>query len=77
MAGLNEEEMCYLEEQIPELAVMALRIAYWQALATGSSVLQSDEDGVIWEHFPNGSRKFVKQITPPTRVKIGTRREIP
>ena len=47
MAGLNEEEMCYLEEQIPELAVMALRIAYWQALATGSSVLQSDEDGVI------------------------------
>ena len=34
---LNEETMTYLEEHIPELANSAVKIAYWQALASGFS----------------------------------------
>jgi hypothetical protein len=41
---LNEKELDYLEEHIPELAEAAFKQAYWAALASGSSVLVS-EDG--------------------------------
>ncbi|MBF0463198.1 MAG: hypothetical protein HQL87_17670 [Magnetococcales bacterium] len=71
--SLSEEAICFLEEHIPELAEAALVQAYWQALASGSSVLESD-NGVIYEVFPDGTRKFVKAITPPTTVTIGETR---
>ncbi len=73
---LQEEEMQYLEEHIPELAIAAGTQAYWQALAAGSSVLIS-ENGVIYEVFPNGTRKIVKTIEPPTPVTIGEKRMLP
>jgi len=41
-----------------------------QALDSGLSILQS-EDGVIYEVFPNGLRKPVKQIERPTKVVSG------
>jgi hypothetical protein len=37
---MNEATISYLEEYIPELAEAATKQAYWQALATGSSVLK-------------------------------------
>lgn len=35
---IDEKAMQFLEEHIPEQATMALKQAYWQALASGSSV---------------------------------------
>lgn len=59
----NEKVIDYLEQQIPELAAAATKIAYWQALASGSSVLIS-ENGEIVEVLPDGTRKSVQKTKP-------------
>lgn len=69
----SEKTMRFLEEHIPELAQSAVTQAYWQALASGSSVLQS-ENGAIFEVFPDGTRKLIKTTTPPSVVAIGETR---
>jgi len=69
---LNDKALDYLESQIPELAQAAIRQAYWAALATGNSVLISDQ-GFLYEVFPDGSRRQGRAITPPTPVTIGTK----
>ncbi len=40
--GLSDKALDYLEEHIPELAEVAFKQAYWAALASGSSVLMSE-----------------------------------
>lgn len=67
---MNEATISYLEEYIPELAEAATKQAYWQALATGSSVLKV-ENGEIIEVFPDGSRKTIKKINPLIPVPQG------
>jgi hypothetical protein len=69
----TEQTLRFLEEHIPELAESAVTQAYWQALASGSSVLESD-NGVIYEVFPDGTRKVVKTTTPPSVVTVGEKR---
>ena len=69
----SEKAMQYLEEHIPELAQSAVTQAYWQALASGSSVLQSD-NGAIYEVFPDGVRKLIKTTPPPSVVAVGETR---
>jgi hypothetical protein len=69
----SEKTMRFLEEHIPELAQSAVTQAYWQALASGSSVLESD-NGVIYEVFPDGTRQIVKTTTPPSTVTVGETR---
>lgn len=69
----QEQTLRYLEEHIPELAESAVTQAYWQALAAGNSVLESD-NGVIYEVFPDGSRKAIKTIEPPIRGVQGQKR---
>lgn len=59
----NEKVIDYLEQQIPELAAAATKIAYRQALASGSSVLIS-ENGELVEVFPDGTREFVQKSEP-------------
>jgi hypothetical protein len=66
----NEKVINYLEEQIPELAELAIKQAYWQALASGSSVL-AVKDNILIEVFPDGSKKIIKQLEPAMRVKPG------
>ena len=73
--SMTEESMRFLEEHIPDLADAAVKQAYWQALATGSSVLVS-EDGVLVEMFPDGTRKVLKQLEPQTSVTLGQRMEL-
>ena len=68
-----EQTMRFLEEHIPELAESAVTQAYWQALASGSSVLESD-NGVIYEVFPDGTRQLVKTTPPPSAVTLGEQR---
>jgi hypothetical protein len=67
----NEKVIDYLEQQIPELAAAATKIAYWQALASGSSVLISENDEIV-EVFPDGTRKFVRKIEPRIKIKKAT-----
>jgi hypothetical protein len=75
---MTEQEAAieFLEERIPELAEAAVTQAYWQALASGNSVLETD-NGVIYEVFPDGTRKAVKTIEPPIPVEKGEKRLLP
>jgi len=73
--NMTEESMRFLEEHIPDLADAAVKQAYWQALATGSSVLVSEE-GALVEIFPDGTRKVLKQLEPQTAVTVGQRLEL-
>ena len=73
--NMTEESMRFLEEHIPILADAAVKQAYWQALATGSSVLVSEE-GALVEIFPDGTRKVLKQLEPQTAVTSGQRLEL-
>jgi hypothetical protein len=68
--SMTEERMQFLEEQIPYLAEAAFKQAYLQALASGSSVLISEEDALV-EVFPDGSRKVLKQLKPRTPCTLG------
>ena len=72
---IDEKAMQFLEEHIPEQATMALKQAYWQALASGNSVLVC-EDGELVEKHPDGTRKILKKIPPPTETIPGKRWEI-
>ncbi|WP_198145946.1 hypothetical protein [Desulfonatronovibrio magnus] len=72
---ISEKSMQFLEEHIPELAQSAVTQAYWQTLASGHSVLQS-ENGIVYEVFPDGTRTIVKKIAPPTPVRVGEKRVI-
>jgi hypothetical protein len=73
--ALSEEAMSFLEEHIPKLASVAFKQAYWAALASGSSVLIS-ENGDLVEVFPDGKHKFIKHLPPATLVTPGQRFEI-
>lgn len=72
---LNEKEINYLEQHIPELAEIAFKQAYWSALASGSTVLMS-ENGNLVEVFPDGQRKVIKSLPPSTPVVPGQKLEI-
>ncbi len=61
--ALNEKELDYLEEHIPELAKVAFRQAFWAALASGSTVLMREGDNLV-EIFPDGRRKIIKPLPP-------------
>ncbi len=71
MENDDEKMIDYLEKHIPEMAQAAVKQAYWQALASGSSVLVG-ENGVINEIFPDGTVKFVKNIAPAATAETGT-----
>ena len=69
---MSEDEITALEEQFPLLAEQAFKAAGQRTLDAGLSVLES-EGSFIYEVFPNGHRRVVKQIEPPTFNKAGTR----
>ncbi len=73
--SLNEDAMRFLEEHIPELADVAFKQAYWAALASGNSVLIS-ENGKLLEIFPDGKRKFIKNLPQPIPVIRGQKLHI-
>ncbi len=71
----QEKTLCYLESHIPEMAASAVTQAYWQALASGNAVLES-ENGALYEISPDGSRKKLKNIAAPTTVVRGEKRRL-
>jgi hypothetical protein len=72
--SLSEKAIDYLEEHIPELAEVAFKQAYWSALASGSSVLVS-ENGKLVEVFPDGRKEFRKKLPSWTAVQSGQKLE--
>jgi len=64
---MSDREIQTLENQFPTLAGEAFAEANKEALRAGFSVLEA-KDGFIYECFPNGTRKVVKKIKPPTHV---------
>ncbi|MBF0178867.1 MAG: hypothetical protein HQM03_02445 [Magnetococcales bacterium] len=71
--SMPEQTMQFLEEHIPDLAAPAFQQAFWQALASGSSVLVV-EDSAIVEVFPDGTRKVVKHIGAAIPMTFGQKR---
>lgn len=67
---MNEQELDYLEQQIPELANIAFKQAYWQTLAAGEKVL-AVEDGILVEISPDGSRQEIQKLPPHLKVNPG------
>ena len=68
----QENNIEILESQFPAASGSAFVAARNLILQSGQSVLQS-EGGVIYEVFPNGSRRRIKQIAPPTPVVSGSK----
>lgn len=60
-----------LENLFPSECSMAFAVARAEVLASGQTVLQS-EDRAIYEVFPDGRREFVKHIVPPIAVVSGS-----
>ena len=67
---LNESTTQRLEKHIPRLAKNATTRAYRQALISGSRVLIA-EAGQLIEVLPNGTRRAVKRIEPPVKMRKG------
>ena len=61
----QENNIEELENQFPSLSGAVFAAAREQVLASGNSVLQS-EQGCIYEVSPDGQRVKVKDIEPPT-----------
>ncbi len=66
----QENNIEILESQFPSISGSAFAAAGEQVLASGQSVLQS-EQGYIYEVFPDGHRVRVKKIEPPIPVVSG------
>ena len=66
----QENDIETLENQFPAASGSAFAAAREHVLASGQSVLQSD-NGYIYEVFPNGRRVAVKKIEPPIIVTPG------
>lgn len=60
-----------LENQLPSASGSAFAAARERVLASGQSVLQS-QDGVIYEVFPDGRKVPVKRIEPPSHFAPGS-----
>ena len=68
---MSDQDIQQLESQFPAVSGAAFAAAREKVLASGQSVLQS-QDGVIYEVFPDGHRVMVKKIEPPTQVESGS-----
>ena len=71
----DEKDIANLENQFPPASGSAFATAREQVLASGQSVLQS-EDGSIYEVFPDGTKRWVENIEAPTPVAPGSKIEI-
>ena len=68
----DEKKTLILEAQVPALSGQAFVTARLQVLASGQSVLQT-EDGVLYEVFPDGRTVKVRAVEPPLSVISGSK----
>jgi hypothetical protein len=69
---MSESDIQALESRFLPLSGQAFAAARERVLASGQSVLQS-EDGRIWRVFPDGRKELVKEIEPPTPATPGVK----
>ncbi len=70
---LDEKSMSLLEARIPELADGAVKQAYYQALTSGSKVLEA-VNGKLVESSSDGSTRVIKSLPAPIQVALGSKR---
>jgi hypothetical protein len=68
---MSDQDIQQLESQFPAVSGSAFAAARERVLASGQSVLQS-QDGIIYEVFPDGRRAEVKRIEPPSHFVSGS-----
>jgi hypothetical protein len=68
---MSEQDIDKLESLVPARAESVLRAARQEALDAGLSVVEVKE-GVVYETFPDGTQKVLKQIKPPQSGIPGT-----
>jgi hypothetical protein len=73
---LDEQRIEQLEREFPAASGFAFSEAYVQTLSAGFSVVVS-ENGGIYEIFPDGQRRLLKTITPPSPAQPGRKLTIP
>ena len=74
--AMSEESMQRLEAHIPELAGMAFRLAYLQALTTSGKVVEGRQ-GQLIEITAAGGVRVIRSIAMPTQVRVGEKRARP
>ena len=67
---MSDLDIQQLESPFPAISGSAFAAARDQVLASGQSLIQP-HDGVICEVFPDGSKRLVKPIEPPTQFVAG------
>jgi hypothetical protein len=67
----QERDIQELESQFPTASGLAFAAARAKVLASGQSVLQS-EDGFIVRVFPDGRKQRLQPVEAPTLVTPGT-----
>ncbi len=67
---MADQDIQQLESQFPTLSGQVFADARQRVLASGQSVLQS-EDGCVVRVYPDGRKEWVKRIEPPTSVTAG------
>ncbi len=67
---MSDQDIQQLENQFPAVSGSAFAAARERVLASGQSVLQS-QDGIIYEVFPDGRKMEVKRIEPPSHLVSG------
>jgi len=63
----TEKEIDFLEKKIPELAEVATKKAYCDALSRGNTVMEI-VDGQIVSTAPDGTRTVIKAAKPMVKV---------
>ncbi|MDH4552563.1 MULTISPECIES: hypothetical protein [Pseudomonas] len=69
---LSDEAIENLENQIPEMAAAATRLAYFRAVAAGHTVVTVDNNHIIATHA-DGHVEVLAETKPSLKVKTGQR----
>jgi hypothetical protein len=73
---VDEQRMDLLEASFPAASGAAFSGAYAKAVRAGLTVVVS-EQGQIYEVYPNGQRRLLKSIAPPSPAQPGQKFTIP
>ena len=75
---MHDPEQSFKEQEahFPRLSDRAFTIARQQALASGHSLVESSQ-GVLYHGSPDGARRVLRQLEPPTPVVPGTKLRLP
>jgi hypothetical protein len=61
MMTMADENIDFLETQIPDLAELAFQQAYWHNLSSGNTVTVLENDEIV-EISPDGKKKVIKTL---------------